>query len=182
MTVIIIIKAYRRLNLTPLLTLLSPIPSHCSCQLARRMRRALFLHTLWSSLALLFTWPLHALAALWASCWHHTGAHAQGGHTNQGKLKLKLKLTPESSQSSGSPPSLSSSRLFLGHTRFATSSVPSVVETHPHAWSPERRMRVWGVEEGGGGGGARRVRARVRNVGHYITHNGDFEFWNLFGR
>ena len=27
-------------------------------------------------------------------------------------------------------------QLYLGHTRFATSSLPSVTESHPHQWSP----------------------------------------------
>ena len=164
------IEIREKVCLNPLHALLLPSPSPlmCPCQLAGRMRRALLLHSLWSSLSRLLSWPLQRLAASWA--WLRRGA--QGG-SNQRALGSRQSPRPAVLPLPGA-------RLFLGHTRFATSSVPSVVETHPHAWSPERRMRVWGVEEGSGGG--RRVRARVRNVRHYITHNGDFDFWNLFGR
>eukprot|EP00741_Cyanophora_paradoxa_P011471 tig00020560_g11082.t1 len=46
--------------------------------------------------------------------------------------------------------------LCMGHTRFATSSFPAVGETHPHQWLPRRDI--------------------------YITHNGDFDFYDAFGK
>ncbi|CAI6004279.1 unnamed protein product [Closterium sp. NIES-64] len=73
--------------------------------------------------------------------------------------------------------SASSVHVFLGHTRFATSSVPSVGETHPHRWVPERRLPLWRVHAATGA-----ITCAPTNVGVYVTHNGDFEFWNLFGR
>ncbi|CAI5520260.1 unnamed protein product [Closterium sp. Naga37s-1] len=73
--------------------------------------------------------------------------------------------------------SASSVHVFLGHTRFATSSVPSVGETHPHQWVPERRLPLWRVHAATGA-----ITCAPTNVGVYVTHNGDFEFWNLFGR
>ena len=72
----------------------------------------------------------------------------------------------------GSPPS---HRLFMGHTRFATSSLPSVGESHPHQWTPPRPLSVWRVR------GGRAVEA-VEPFSLFITHNGDFDFLQLFGR
>ena len=41
-------------------------------------------------------------------------------------------------------------RVFLGHTRFATTSVAEFSGTHPHQWTPPRRFEVWqGVGVGG---------------------------------
>lgn len=58
-------------------------------------------------------------------------------------------------------------RLFMGHTRFATSSLPSAGESHPHQWTPPRPLRVWRVR------GGRAVEA-VEEFSLFITHNGDF--------
>ena len=44
--------------------------------------------------------------------------------------------------------------LYLGHTRFATSSVPKVTESHPHIFSPERPASVYRVRPRGGGSAA----------------------------
>ena len=45
----------------------------------------------------------------------------------------------------GSPPA---HRRFRGHTRVATSSLPSVGESHPHQWTPPRPLPVWRVRGG----------------------------------
>ncbi len=66
-------------------------------------------------------------------------------------------------------------RLFIGHTRFATSSLPSVGESHPHQWTPPRPLRVWRVRAGA-------AVAATEPFSLFITHNGDFDFLALFGR
>jgi hypothetical protein len=68
--------------------------------------------------------------------------------------------------------------MFLGHTRFATSSMPSAGETHPHQWTPSSAIAVnfWKVDANGTW-----VVRRGAEPGIFITHNGDFEFYRLFG-
>ena len=66
-------------------------------------------------------------------------------------------------------------RMFLGHTRFATSSKPSTNESHPHRFSQPKRVRVW--RRGPGGWSSALERFEL-----YVTHNGDFDYWPLFGR
>ncbi|KAL0022982.1 hypothetical protein WJX79_001567 [Trebouxia sp. C0005] len=48
-----------------------------------------------------------------------------------------------------------------GHCRFATSSIPTPDESHPHQWTPSPVSRPHGV---------------------FVTHNGDFECYELFGQ
>jgi hypothetical protein len=62
---------------------------------------------------------------------------------------------------------------YIGHTRFATASLPAVMETHPHEWTPFAPGRVWTFE-----GGA--FVASVRPVGIHLTHNGDLDALQLF--
>jgi hypothetical protein len=66
-------------------------------------------------------------------------------------------------------------RMFLGHTRFATSSKPSTNESHPHRFSQPKRVRVWRRGPGGWSSAVERFEL-------YVTHNGDFDYWQLFGR
>jgi hypothetical protein len=61
------------------------------------------------------------------------------------------------------------------HYRFGTSGPPSVLETHWHEWSPAHLETVWQNDNG-------QWKACLQNVNHRITHNGDFETWQLFGR
>eukprot|EP00285_Hemiselmis_virescens_P005052 CAMPEP_0173390066 /NCGR_PEP_ID=MMETSP1356-20130122/14277_1 /TAXON_ID=77927 ORGANISM="Hemiselmis virescens, Strain PCC157" /NCGR_SAMPLE_ID=MMETSP1356 /ASSEMBLY_ACC=CAM_ASM_000847 /LENGTH=573 /DNA_ID=CAMNT_0014347385 /DNA_START=16 /DNA_END=1734 /DNA_ORIENTATION=- len=63
---------------------------------------------------------------------------------------------------------------FLGHTRFATSSAPTVGESHPHRFSLPQRVSIW---RRGAEGWVRRD--EMHEV--YVTHNGDFDYWPLFG-
>lgn len=72
---------------------------------------------------------------------------------------------------------VSSVNLFIGHTRFATSSIPSASETHPHQWTSEKVYDFWEFDPHSG-----KLVSSKKRFGLYITHNGDFEFWNLFGR
>jgi hypothetical protein len=60
------------------------------------------------------------------------------------------------------------------HYRYATSSLPSLVETHWHEWMPARSADVWRVEQG-------QWVCDRKTVNHRITHNGDFDAWRLFG-
>mmetsp|Transcript_74697 Transcript_74697/g.200059 ORF Transcript_74697/g.200059 Transcript_74697/m.200059 type:complete len:1216 (+) Transcript_74697:161-3808(+) len=66
-------------------------------------------------------------------------------------------------------------RMFLGHTRFATSSKPSTNESHPHRFSYPRKVRMWRA-------GANGWSSSVERYELYVTHNGDFDYWPLFGR
>ena len=66
--------------------------------------------------------------------------------------------------------------LFQGHTRFATSSLPSVGESHPHRWSPQRRVSFWSLSPSG------QPSVCMRSFTLFVTHNGDFDFLELFGR
>ena len=61
------------------------------------------------------------------------------------------------------------------HYRFGTSGSPSILETHWHEWIPDRLEKVWQIENG-------TYIPKLQNVNHRITHNGDFDTWQLFGR
>ncbi|MEM8676744.1 MAG: hypothetical protein AAGF83_23270 [Cyanobacteria bacterium P01_G01_bin.67] len=62
------------------------------------------------------------------------------------------------------------------HYRYATSgSAPSELETHWHEWMTARSQKVWqftGTE----------WKCTSKNVHHRITHNGDFDSWNIFNK
>jgi len=67
----------------------------------------------------------------------------------------------------------------VGHTRYPTSSRNTLLETHPHRWMPARlEQKVYTVSKG---------RAELANkgaptlVGFTVTHNGDFEEYQIFG-
>lgn len=59
-------------------------------------------------------------------------------------------------------------QLFVGHTRFATSSIPSVGETHPHQWCPRMRVRLWRMGPGAQGPQLERLYSDI-----FVTHNGE---------
>jgi hypothetical protein len=58
------------------------------------------------------------------------------------------------------------------HYRFGTSGPPAVIETHWHGWCPAQRRRLWSWQEG-------RWISAWRTVEPRITHNGDFERFQL---
>ena len=64
--------------------------------------------------------------------------------------------------------------LGVWHYRYATSSLPTLLETHWHEWTPTRTANVWSVEQG-------KWTCDRQTVNHRITHNGDFDAWVLFG-
>ena len=61
------------------------------------------------------------------------------------------------------------------HYRFGTSGPPAVAETHWHEWSGDRQAQIWQFAEG-------QWSCQQTNVNHRITHNGDFDSWQLYGR
>jgi len=66
--------------------------------------------------------------------------------------------------------------LFLGHTRFATSSAPTVIESHPHRFGNARTVFMWRCD------GSGRWASSLERMEVYITHNGDLDFFELYGR
>ena len=65
-------------------------------------------------------------------------------------------------------------RVMVGHTRFATTSKATLDGTHPHQWSPPQVVRVYAQNQRTPGASATRVE-------NFITHNGDFDFYNVNG-
>mmetsp|Transcript_26761 Transcript_26761/g.64689 ORF Transcript_26761/g.64689 Transcript_26761/m.64689 type:complete len:579 (+) Transcript_26761:133-1869(+) len=63
---------------------------------------------------------------------------------------------------------------FLGHTRFATSSAPTIRESHPHRFSNPQRVTIWRRNADG-------WQQRQEDHEVYVTHNGDLDYWPLFG-
>eukprot|EP01035_Chromulina_nebulosa_P007566 gene7566-10217_t len=66
---------------------------------------------------------------------------------------------------------------FLGHTRFATSSINVETELHPHQWVPPCKETVW-IFDSKEGSYSRQQSSFVV----HISHNGDFDALNAFGR
>ncbi|MEO0835502.1 MAG: hypothetical protein AAFY16_05840, partial [Cyanobacteria bacterium J06642_3] len=71
---------------------------------------------------------------------------------------------------------LKSTVIGVWHYRYATSgSAASELETHWHEWMKARIQKVWqftGTE----------WKCTSKNVHHRITHNGDFDGWNIFNQ
>ena len=68
-------------------------------------------------------------------------------------------------------------RTFLGHTRFATSSINIETELHPHQWVPPCKETVWIFDSKEGS-----FSRQQSNFVVHISHNGDFDALNAFGR
>jgi len=66
--------------------------------------------------------------------------------------------------------SRSTLKSFIGHTRFATSSVNVVPELHPHEWCPFHNEQVWQLNQLTG-----KFDKTSMYTGVHITHNGDFD-------
>ena len=64
----------------------------------------------------------------------------------------------------------------IGHTRFATSSVNSVPELHPHQWSPFKHDSVWQFSLK-----TQRFEKKEVLTGLHLTHNGDFDALHMYG-
>lgn len=65
-------------------------------------------------------------------------------------------------------------RIFAGHTRFATTSKATFDGTHPHQWSVPQMCRVYSQNQ-------KTPVAESVNVENFITHNGDFDFYQING-
>eukprot|EP01038_Epipyxis_sp_PR26KG_P007437 gene7437-10133_t len=70
----------------------------------------------------------------------------------------------------GYHPDPSNSLTVIGHTRFATSSVNTVPELHPHEWVPFHEESVWLFDRKSG-----LFEKHTSMVGIHISHNGDFD-------
>ena len=89
-------------------------------------------------------------------------------------LESTFSTTRRKAKNLGAKP-LPNSVAGMWHYRYATSSAPSIPETHWHEWMPEREADVWRVERG-------RWLCDAQVVNHRITHNGDFDAWKPFGQ
>jgi hypothetical protein len=69
----------------------------------------------------------------------------------------------------GGQPDSTMAVTFIGHTRFATSSVNIVSELHPHEWIPPRPEKVWIMSPSG------KFEEKDTIFGLHLTHNGDFD-------
>ena len=62
------------------------------------------------------------------------------------------------------------------HYRYATSgTAPSELETHWHEWMGARKEKVWRST-------GKEWIYETKNVHHRITHNGDFDSWQIFNQ
>ena len=71
---------------------------------------------------------------------------------------------------------LESSTVGVWHYRYGTSgTAPSELETHWHEWMGAREEKVWRFT-------GRKWLCESKNVHHRITHNGDFDRWQILDR
>jgi hypothetical protein len=68
-----------------------------------------------------------------------------------------------------------------GHTRFATSSKATFEGTHPQRWTPPTARRVYDFNVPRDGTTEHEFVPHAMRVENYITHNGDFDFYNVNG-
>ena len=92
------------------------------------------------------------------------------------RLRSLLKSQQGPKQELLPPGALAAPDIYVGHTRFATSSIPTEAETHPHRWSSAETVQRWGVRQNG------EIGMDSATEALYVTHNGDFEFYKLWGR
>jgi hypothetical protein len=89
------------------------------------------------------------------------------------RYALAQELTSLFKKTCDSEPSTRSTVTIIGHTRFATGSFNRVPELHPHEWVPFREERVWNF----------RIQTyKTCTVGLHISHNGDFDALEIYGR
>eukprot|EP00963_Diacronema_lutheri_P013531 scaffold2639_cov361-Pavlova_lutheri.AAC.3 len=71
---------------------------------------------------------------------------------------------------------LSGPHVYIGHTRFATTSIATLPGTHPHIWCPGQVHTVWtGLSTGS-------CSKSQKFIENHITHNGDFDFFTIAGQ
>ena len=67
-------------------------------------------------------------------------------------------------------------RVYVGHTRFATSSKSTLDGAHPHQWSPPQRYDIYV------GFSKNKLQKLPRKTTEtFVTHNGDFDFFEFAG-
>jgi hypothetical protein len=74
----------------------------------------------------------------------------------------------------GRQPDSSLAVTFVGHTRFATSSINVESELHPHEWVPIRAETVWRMSSSG-----KFEQSELAYCLH-LTHNGDFDAMDMY--
>ena len=90
-------------------------------------------------------------------------------------LEAKFASVRNKAIASGIKP-LESSITGVWHYRYATSgTAPSELETHWHEWMGERKQEVYRFTD-------KEWICETKNVHHRITHNGDFNSWQIFNR
>ena len=82
--------------------------------------------------------------------------------------------------------------LYMGHTRFATSSKATLEGTHPHLWTPPSPRRVYNMvntlannNDSPENSSLTNIKSREPRsvlVENYVTHNGDFDFYRVNGK
>ena len=87
--------------------------------------------------------------------------------------EMRMRIT---SSCGGSYESDSLVKTYVGHTRFATSSIASFDGTHPHQWSPPRRWHMYDLR------GPRNGQKNMKLLENFVTHNGDFDAYEIQGR
>ena len=121
-------------------------------------------------------------------------------------LRSKISKISVSSTGKGFAAIINKTRFFAGHTRFATTSKSTFDGTHPHQWSKPKYYMVYNMEELANDdsvgarlnnavadlsskflrhstAGRRHIaRPNKTRVEHFVTHNGDFEFYDLNGK
>jgi len=95
-------------------------------------------------------------------------------NTKRGDMPRSLRQLYQSAAGHEYPEGAGSAA-FIGHTRFATASLPAVKETHPHEWTPFRDDSLWVFAHG-------KFQLERRRVGIHLTHNGDLDAVSLFKR
>ncbi|MBD2058134.1 restriction endonuclease, SacI family [Oculatella sp. FACHB-28] len=89
-------------------------------------------------------------------------------------LEDAFELVRHEATSKGTKP-LESVVIGVWHYRYGTSSPPAILETHWHEWMPARNAIVWQIKDG------EWIRS-IKNVNHRITHNGDLDTFQIFGK
>jgi hypothetical protein len=97
-----------------------------------------------------------------------------------GSLRTQLRLARLRPSMWGAHRGDASPQVYLGHTRFATSSLPSIRESHPHQWTPPHSVAYWRV--GPPSKGCALFASAPHTYGLFITHNGDFDFLHVGDR
>eukprot|EP00438_Fugacium_kawagutii_P033780 Skav209625 [mRNA] locus=scaffold902:108751:111012:+ [translate_table: standard] len=69
-------------------------------------------------------------------------------------------------------------RIYAGHTRFATSSKATWDGVHPHQWSKPQQLNMYD----GWSEGSLKRKTLSKNFEIFVTHNGDFDFFEVGGR